>query len=288
MQKEHRIRISDLFVAASGIFTILLAGCATTMNLPSHWPEKPITIDGKNIEWEHTYLVDNNRLVVSFDNDSSFVYLLLATNDRPLTMSMMRGLTVWFDPKGSNNETFGIHYPLGGKSMHEGSGNGREGDEQSVEPMEQFGLQPTEMEILGPEKEDHHRMQIMETGGIQARYNLSVNSFVYELKVPFSMGDKFPFAIHAKLGDVIGLGLETSKGRIQPSKQGRGERHNEGDASGQGDAGGNEGGYDDGGLRGGGRGGRRGSFGQAGARGAVSPLDLWMKVQLVQKDTLAQ
>jgi hypothetical protein len=266
---------------ASCIPVLFLTGCATTMNLPSHWPDKPIVIDGKNTEWEHTYLVDDNKLIVSCDNDSNFVYVLLATNDRQLTMSMMRGLTVWFDAKGEHDQTFGIRYPLGGGFRHEGGGNGESGGELSMEPAGQFGMPPTEVEILGPGKDDRHRMQMMETGGIQARYRISVNSFVYELKVPLASGDKYPFAIHSTIGQVIGLGLETSQTRME-RPEGESHRRSSGMEPTEGSDEGNDEGQGFGGV------GRGGRMGQAGMRGSTGPLDLWMKVKLVPKDALTQ
>ncbi len=265
------------------VLSFFLIGCGTTMNLPSHWPDKPIVVDGKNAEWEHTYLVEDNKLVVSVDNDSGFVYLLLATNDRPLTMSVMRGLTVWFDSKGGDDETFGIRYPLGSGLRHENAGGGENSDELSMEPGGQFGMPPTEIEILGPGKNDRHRMQMMETGGIQARYKLSVNSFVYELKVPLAIGDKYPFAIHSAIGQVIGLGLEVGQARAE-RPEGQSGRRNTGIQVGDGneESGDEEGTGEAGGM------GRGAGMRQGGMRSPAGPLDLWMKVKLVPKDTLAQ
>ena len=104
-----------------------MVGCASTMNLPSHWNDHKIEVDGKNADWDITYLIDDNKLVIGFVNDSDFVYLMLATNDRTLAMSMMRGLTVWFDPKGGSDKSFGIRYPLGGGLGRKG-GSFAEGD----------------------------------------------------------------------------------------------------------------------------------------------------------------
>ena len=263
------------------LLSFVFDGCGTTMHLPSHWTEKNVVVDGKNNEWDRTYLIDDNKLVIGFVNDSNFVYVLLATNDRPLAMTMMRGLTVWFDAQGGNDKTFGIHYPMGGMFSHAGRSGATGNDESTIEP---FDLPPTELEILGPGKNDRHRMQIMETGGIQARYNMTVNSFVYELRVPFAVGDQFPFAIHSKAGGAVGLGLETSQGRMQRKEQGASERGGGMEAADErGDE--SEGGL--GGMRGGGRGGERGGLGQGGLKESSGSLDMWMRVQLVAKDSLA-
>lgn len=287
MSTKHFSDDSTLSFASMGISILILnfalVGCGTTLHLPSHWPEKQIVVDGKNSEWERTYLIADNKLVVSFVNDSSFMYLLLATNDRQLAMSMVRGLTVWIDSKGGDDKTFGIHYPMGGRFSREMQASDRENEDPSIDPGEQMGMPATEMEILGPGKDDRHRMQIMESGGIQATYRLTVNSIVYELKVPFMHGDQYPFAVRSKIGDVIGLGLETSQGRMQG-----GGRESRGRNTGIEPAeGGEEGGYEGRGMRGGGRGGEGAGYGQGGSRGSASPLDIWMQVKLVSKDSLA-
>lgn len=268
----------SVVVVSAFLLALLFAGCGTTMHLPSHWPDQKVVIDGKNTDWDRTYLIDDNKLVIGFVNDSNFVYLLLATNDRPLAMSMMRGLTVWFDPKGGDEKTFGIHYPLGGIFPRAGRSGDTGNDESMEEPTGSFGLPPTELEILGPGKDDRHRMQIMETGGILARYTVSVNSFVYELRVPFSEGDQYPFAIRSRVGSAIGLGLETGQGRMRQRPTGEGQERGDREDG----EGGEEGGYEGGGMRGG----RRG-FGQGGTRESTGPLDIWMNVQLVGRDTLS-
>jgi hypothetical protein len=296
---EHlrKLLLSQILPITALVFAgILMDGCATTMHLPSHWNENKIVVDGKKTDWDVTYLIDDNKLVIGFFNDSSFVYLLLATNDRPLAMNLMRGITVWFDPQGGTEKTFGIRYPLGGVfGRGTRSGEDREGD--AAQSMEVPGARATELEMLGPKDNDRHRMQIMETGGIQAKVSLTGNSFVYELRVPYS--DAYPFSINTKPGSVIGLGLETAQARpggkseshVGEGREGGGMRgggDGEGTEGGEGGGmeGDGEGGYGGGGgMRGGGRGGR-GGLGRGGS-GTSEQLDMWMKVPLLAKDTLA-
>jgi hypothetical protein len=273
-------------VASTILLAFALTGCGTTMHLPSHWNEQKIVVDGNKNDWDVTYLIDDNKLVIGFLNDSSFVYLLLATNDRPLAMQLMRGLTVWFDPQGGTEKTFGIRYPLGGM-FPRGARSG--GDQESDSPpiTEMPGSRATELEMLGPKDNDRHRMQIMETGGIQAKVSLTGNSFVYELRVPYS--DAYPFSIKTKPGSVIGLGLETAQAKMSGKVQPRGGEAEEGGGiqagdDGEGMEGGAEGGYG-GGMRSQGHRGRGGS--RMGSPGLAESLDLWMNVPLLAKDTLA-
>lgn len=300
MDRSNRFRhlslLQIILLAAFTITILFITGCGSTMHLPSHWNNQKIVVDGNKNDWDVTYLIDDNKLVIGFLNDSSFVYLLLATNDRPLAMTLMRGITVWFDPKGGTDKTFGIRYPLGG--MFARGARTAEGQESEPSPsIDMFSAGATELEMLGPGKDDRHRMQVMETGGIQAKVSLTGNSFVYEMRVPYS--ESYPFSIKTKPGSVIGLGLETAQGRMAGKGQSRGGGNEGGEGirgggegegmggEGEGVEGGGEGGYSGGGMRGGGRGGRggRGGSGRGGSQ-ASEQLDLWMKVPLVANDTL--
>jgi hypothetical protein len=253
--------LTPLFLA---LVPSAIPGCATTMNLPGHWNDQRIVVDGRNSDWDITYLIDDNKLVVGLVNDSDFVYLMLATNERGLAMSMMRGLTVWFDPKGGSDKTFGLRYPVGGMFGRGGKTEQGERGEAQLEPPQELGMTASEIEILGPGKDEVHKMQLMETGGIQGKVNFTGSTFVCELRIPYR--DSYPFSIKAALGSIVGLGLETSQSRMQ--RQGRGGERE----------GGQGGGMEEGGEGGYGRGGR-GGFGQ-GSPGAPEQLDIWMKTQL--------
>jgi len=239
------------------------------MNLPGHWNDHKIVVDGRNSEWDVTYLIDDNKLVIGCVNDSDFVYLLLATNDRPLAMSMLRGLTVWFDPKGGTNKVFGLRYPLGGM-FGRGDRGRQEGVDRQLEPPQGLEMMSTEIEILGPGSEDAHKMQLMETGGIQAKLNFTGSTYVCEMRIPYR--DSYPFSIKAAPATVIGLGLETSQIRAQRGNEGGERDRNQGEGE---QEGGGE--YGRGGMRGG-----RGGFGQGGSR-TTEQLDIWMKTPLIVK-----
>ncbi len=250
----------------AGLLVILLmtvGGCAS-LEVASHWPQKPITVDGNKSEWaDETFLVNDNKLTVGVANDSNFVYLMLSTSDRQLArMIVSQGLTVWFDPEGGRGKYLGIHYPLG----FTGGGN-----DQAATAQRRTVASLSELEVLGPGSDEQHRFPVTATEGLQARFNLGNTSITYELKVPYTEGAGFPYSVKSKRGAPIGIGLETPREYAAPDQSSGG---------GQGSGGGR------------GRGGRGGSSGgttDSDARRtqeSAGPIKQWMKVQLVSPDSV--
>ncbi len=252
----------------TGFLILFLLGGCTSLQLTSRWSNQPVNVDGSSSEWaDKTATIESRKLTVGFANDTNYVYMILSTNDRTVSRMLMgQGLTVWFDPQGGRDKTFGIHYPLGAFSARSSRNGGTRPD-----PAGAFkgGESMSELEIVGSESDSPHRMQIMAAGGIQAKVKYEESSFVYELRVPYMSNERFPFSVRAKSGAQIGVGLETP------------------DAD---NSSGGSGGASAGGGGGRGRGGRAGgsSVGSDPDRVQVSmePLKDWMKVQLTSPDSV--
>jgi hypothetical protein len=248
---------------------VWLTGCST-MKVASMWSDQKVTIDGKNTEWnDKSYLIENGKLLMGVQNDSTFLYLMLSTNDRILSRKLMsEGLTVWFDPKGGKEKNFGIRYPLGYRSNGVNPSDEPGSDMPSGDSFRMSSLL-RELEILGPGKENHQRMAIMASGGIDVTVNFAPGSLVYELKVPFVDKPAYPFSIQSAQHALIGLGLET------PEVSSRADSR-----SGEVDAGGASG------RRGGSRGGVPTGPDPERMREAQEPLKLWMNIQLASRDSM--
>ena len=210
------------------LFVVLccgIPGCGSSSQITSRWRDREITIDGLNTEWHDSLTaLDDKGTSVGVFNDSEYVYIGIVTTREDLRNQIMRGgLTLWFDRDGNSDKKFGIHYPLGfiGRNDEPPGGRGGEasgeGDRDSLgEGLGNARRSPMEasndLEILGPKDEDRHRMTIAEAGGIDARFHVSHDSLVYEMKVPLDNG-VHPFGIGTKYGALIGIGAETSAGR---------------------------------------------------------------------------
>ena len=250
----------------------LLAGCGV-LELTSEWRNREVIVDGKNTEWlDSLTVLDDSRTMIGICNDREYLYLGLITTNQDLQRQIRRrGITFWFDRSGGKDKTFGINYPIGLGGFSPPSGVEEGGDERAPDLQGEQGRGSfDELELYGPREGEHHRMTMVETGGILARFQTSNEVLVYELRVPLTDNGSHPFAIGAEQGARIGVGIETTNGRgagrVQGSTpEGRGGR---------------------GGVFGGGGRKPRGASGGRRSRAAEQgkPLSVWAKVQLAADD----
>jgi hypothetical protein len=244
---------------------------STPQRIDSSWRDHDIAIDGDNGDWPGPLrAVEENRpILAGAANDGQFLYLVLSTSDVAVRRQILRqGLTVWFDPAGGDKKHFGIKFPVG--VMTEDSPSRRRGgvpsDPGSADPAPADRTQPepvNRLEIYGPKKNDAHNFVTEMAPGIAVKVGQVEGYFVYELKVPIATGPEWPYAIEARPGAVIGLGLETPK-MERPSGIGRGGM----------------GGFGGRGMGGGMRGRRGGNDPQF---EPVKPLKAWATIQLARQ-----
>ncbi len=189
-------------------------GCST-LELKSEWRDRDITIDGNNTDWLGAlYYFEENNISVGILNDASSIYICMIAEDRLMRAQVMgQGFTVWFDPNGGKEKTFGIRFPLGRQDMRgRGMPMGWREEEPDQERMrEYFEESLKDLEILGPGKNEQKRIPVNEVKGIEIAVDPSGGFFVYELKVPLFHSEQFPYAVGAEPGNLIGLGLEIPK-----------------------------------------------------------------------------
>ena len=203
-------RLSALFSILL-LLTFLLVGCGNSqLELNSNWRDREITVDGKSADWRGAMLFfEDDNVSVGLLNDENFFYICMIVENQFMRTQMMRqGFTLWFDPDGGKEKTFGIKYPLGMQA----SGTGMRGDEQSMERSRQAPRRPmVELEVLGPGKDEVKKMPIAEAKGIDIIVEFSSGMLVYELKVPLIQSEQHPYAIGAEAGSSVGIGLEAPK-----------------------------------------------------------------------------
>ncbi len=280
--RRDKTLISTVIVLLSAV---LLQGCGG-MKLESRWRDREISIDGMigspgevDREWAgaRTALEDEN-VSVGLVNDEEYLYMSLVLGDASFGRQVVgMGFTLWFDPDGGNNREFGIRFPLGvGQSGFPLAGSGmpsfarpdvgsdrEDGDfeahlQETLEAM-------TQLEILGPGERDRRKLHVHDAGGIDVEMGTSNGALVYELRVPLAGMVDHPYAIGAKPGSVIGVGLETPKIDVSAMRD---------EMKGRGRGGG---GRPGGGMRGGGRPGG----GMREMRPEMpEPLNVWGKIRL--------
>jgi hypothetical protein len=301
-----RILIKRLAAGALLVLLLALASLSGCGKKPfaSTWKDRDVVIDGRDTEWQDARVaIDDAGIGLGLLNDGEHFFISLILS-KPMVQSQVlrRGFTVWFDPKGKTNKTFGIRFPLGvmeqGMERMEsgagvegiiggrggGIGGGRRGSdflrgqidprvlEEVFERVEKNG----QMEILGPSEEDRRRLFIAEGQEIQLKMLYEHGRLVYELQVPLGAE-----GIGAVASQTIGVGFEVPKLDIAAMQQRRsGMGGGIGGMGGVGGMGGRRGGELDG-ISGDGRG--RGIDGRRDRRISASfpkPFQLWTKVRL--------
>jgi len=275
-----KIKILKAAILSLSMIILLFSqtGCSA-FEINSLWREKEILIDGNSSDWlgALVYLEDNG-VSVGIQNDEDDLYIcLLAESSFIRSQVMRRGFTLWFDPAGGKDKTFGIKFPLGmpvpeTRPQAKDEPVDRLEREQKLERMTSLN---DKLEILGPGKADQRRIPLNKVKGIEVFIETASGLLVYELKVPLKQSEKSPYAIQTSAGDTIGVGFEMPKLDREAL---RGERP---DGAGVRSGGGSSGGR-------GGTGGMRGGGGSGGGRGGMSRsrpeegkgLKIWVKTLL--------
>jgi len=275
---HHRQRTSRFAVnVVTVVLVSVLAGCSS-LKLISRWREADTPVDGKGASWRDTMMVLDDKLTyVGVLNDDDYLYVRMETTNRDLERQIIRqGLTFWFDRDGGEQKNFGIRFPLGiGGSG--GYQRGRWGGEQPEVPQHRDSIfvPVNDLEVLGPDPGEFHRMSFAEATGIDARFQTSHDTLTYTLKVPLTSSGYLPFTIGVRPGTTIGVTMETSVtrggGRSSGGSGEGGGRRGGGGFGGRGGYGGR------GGFGGGGYGGNR-----SGQSGQTKPFSQYFKVRLAQ------
>jgi len=255
------------------LLTFMLVGCSNSkLKLNSNWKDREITVDGKNTDWLGAMLYfEEDDISVGLLNDENFFYICMIAEDQFIRASVMRqGFTLWFDPHGGKEKTFGIKYPVGMQAS--GLPRGMRRDEQNLDRSSEAPRRPMiELEILGPGEDERQKMPIAEAKGIDIHVEFLSGMLVYELKVPLIQSEQHPYAIGAEAGSSVGIGLETSKIERPDMRREM--------------SGGRGGGGPTGGMRGG-----AGGRGMPGGRRPQmrQPLKIWAVVQLASNNNAIQ
>jgi len=214
-----RLTISLLILL---IITLFMFGCST-LELNSNWREREITVDGGNTDWLGAmYYLEDENISVGLLNDDNYIYIcMIAENNFIRTQVMGQGFKLWFDPDGNREKTFGIGFPLGRQNNQrkEMMMRFREeaADQEKIREYSEKSL--TELEILGPGKDEKKRIQVKDIKGIEIVLDVSGGLLVYELKVPLHYSEQNPYAVGVKAGDLIGIGMETPKIDMNATKE---------------------------------------------------------------------
>lgn len=265
----------------------LLAACASVPVVPARSGGGSVRIDGDRMDWEGDYTpLDGNQLWLGVRNDDDYLYLaILSESPAVVTPLVFRGLDLWVDPSREKQKSTGLRFPLG-EAARAKSGGRRgsravappdSGSGESGRPAlpeypsaallpDSLGRMADRLELLDGDSVTA-RLSLSEAGkrGIEAAARLDRGAFFYELRIPLRARSEGEFAVGARPGDTIEIGLQTPK--VDQSRYRRRDRE--------------EGGEPAGGFRGGEReAGEGGPPRGRGFRGRAPGLDLWREIVL--------
>lgn len=199
-------------------FCFFSAGCGK-FRLQSRWLDRDIVIDGDNSEWQDvkTYFKEKKVALAVF-NDSNFLYLQLVSWDKNFRRRVLEsGFTVWFDTKGGSSKDFGIRFPVGISDSAPNDFTNRPGRREKIEldGMEEALL--NEMEVVSSRGDESKKglANFFKEKGVEVKLARQEHNLVYELKLPLARSIQHPYAVEAKAGKVISIGLEVSRSDLK-------------------------------------------------------------------------
>jgi hypothetical protein len=277
-------KVGPAALLAIGVSALLVpVGCGSKP-MSSAWRCTDITVDAAVDEWGETRRpLDEKNIILGVTNDAENLYLTFTPGDDAMQRQiLMLGLTVWFDPQGAKNEYVGIRFPRGVRGEHFPF-RGERPDISTQAGRKRIAAGMDSLEILRAGSREGDAYAIDELGGVAVRAQLVGDVFVYELKMPLARTQEHLYAIGAKPGDAIGIGLQTSamdRRQMLEGMPGAGPPPGGGGPGGSG-GGGSPGGRGGPGGPGGEGGGERGSGpGGFGPPGVGEGLDVWIQVRL--------
>lgn len=187
------------------------------LKVNSQWRDCEIVVDGRDIEWPEKVLVKKDEISIGVLNDKNYIYVCFISQSREIDTQLLellgQSFTVWFDPDGGQNRTFGLCLSLGIKELFGPEmGRNREPDLAELKKaLENSQKKIGSLKVLVPGKEPSETFVVPEVHDIYVKMEFGDKKLVYELKIPLTQDKKHHYAIETKAGQIIGLGFETSK-----------------------------------------------------------------------------
>jgi hypothetical protein len=204
-----RRRSVQVSIAGGGL-SVLAAGAlsaallAAPPPLVSAWRSAAIAIDGAVDEWPALETLEN-KVSAAAANDSEFLYLAVSGGTTVTRALLATGLIVWLDPSGGKGQNFGIWM----QGLEPPALPGATPDAPRQPAAGWSGHTLTQFDLLGPNKNQRRLIDSEATLGIELATGTDQSALVYELKVPLQGSAQHKYAVNAKSGATIGIGLAT-------------------------------------------------------------------------------
>jgi hypothetical protein len=210
------------------ISVVLSTGCNSN-KIQSHWPKQPIQVDGQATDWEGLpkYYFEDCGVSLGVSNDADNAYLLFRFSNPKWLMSIAkRGVTVWLDGTAKKKKNFGIRYagriPLD-STMASAGAFGTNLSEEQQQRVRAMQAETTDQIIVFDAKEGIE-ISVPPDGmrGPSACLGSADGVFAYEFAIPLETSNRAQYAIGARPGQKIYVGLEfgaMDKEELQKSRE---------------------------------------------------------------------
>lgn len=189
----------------------LILGCSGE-KVHSQPKMNKIEIDGHDADWSDYktkyYEKDDLRIVLGVVNDDSTLDVMIRFRDfRLARLFRHRGMTLWVNGENRKRKTLGIHFVNEAAKYMRAPSPGRFGEPGGASaPMENMRRFRGTFSLIKDEVSEIISSSGLE--GVFAATDVQDGTFCYEYEIPIGVNITAPFALKAKPGDAIKLGIE--------------------------------------------------------------------------------
>ena len=183
---------------------VLVSTRPADSTLSATWRTGDIAVNGSAAEW--TGLTPAGQgLMIAVQNDGHALFLVVTSSDATVRRQLATGLVVWLDGSAKKAQTFGVRLegltrrPLPGETA----------DARANLPSGASFRMLDAFDLLGPEKNRRRLIDHPGEVGIALASGVEDGAVVYELNLPLEKTAANPYAVGARPGVTIVLGLET-------------------------------------------------------------------------------
>jgi hypothetical protein len=155
-------------------------------------------------DWSSLVRVGDGPAVAA-QNDDTFLYLVVASNDADVRLQLATGLIVWVDRTGRRQQAVGLR--LEGLAPRPLAGGTPTTTREAIPDRVLNTLDA--FDLLGPARLQRRLIDDPASLGFVVASGVENDTVVYEMKVPLAKTATAPHAVDAQPGAVVSLGMET-------------------------------------------------------------------------------
>jgi hypothetical protein len=199
-----------LFAGALAAVGLLLPVSTSTRaadpTVAATWRRGDVLVDGSVVDWPRLERVGSGP-AVAVQHDATTLYVALATSDETVRLQLATGLVVWLDGTAKRGQTFGLRLEGLTRRPLPGANPDAAGDSLSAQRPILTSLDT--VDLLGPAKNQRRLLEHPAEVGIAAAWGVEGGAIAYEIRIPLAKGPATPYAVGARPGGTMTIGLET-------------------------------------------------------------------------------